>query len=153
MNNKKQYKQISPDPSYNSITVAKFINHIMRKGKKAPARKIMYQALEQIKQSSEEPVEALETAIGNATPRLEVKSMRIGGATYQVPKRVSKERGKTLAMRWIVEAAKKKKGKPMRESLAQEILDASNNQGKAIKKKRNIHRMAEANKAFAHFAR
>jgi len=142
-----------PDPIYNNEIVAKFINQIMRKGKKTIARKIVYDAFALIKgKTKKEPLEIFNLALENATPLLEVKPKRIGGATYQVPTEVKQERGTTLAMRWIILGAKSKKGKPMKEKLAQELVDAANNTGLAIKKKTDTHRMAEANRAFAHFA-
>jgi len=152
---KKKIKRhpIIPDPVYNNITVARFINQIMRKGKKTIARKIVYNAFDIIKEKTKkEPLEVFELALRNASPLLEVKSKRVGGATYQVPVEVKGERKMALAMRWIILGAKSKKGKPMREKLAAELMDAANNTGWAIKKKTDTHRMAEANRAFAHFA-
>lgn len=145
--------QINPDPVYNSVIVAKFINQIMRKGKKTIARKIVYQAFEIIKEKTKkEPLEIFNLALENASPLLEVKPKRIGGATYQVPREVKEDRKTALAMRWIIIGAKSKKRKSMKEKLAGEIIDAANNTGWAIKKKSDTHRMAEANRAFAHFA-
>lgn len=154
MRRKKKIKQvISPDPVYDNVIVAKFINQVMRRGKKTVARKIVYGAFDIIKtKTKKEPLEVFELAFRNASPLLEVKSKRVGGATYQVPKEVKGERRLTLAMRWIIQAAKSKKGKPMREKLAEELIAAANNTGEAVKKKENTHRMAEANRAFAHFA-
>lgn len=150
----KKYKEVSADPKYDSITVAKFINKLMRGGEKSVARGLVYEAFEQIKdKKSQDPSEVLEEAISNVTPQLEVKSMRIGGATYQVPKKVGAKRGKKLAMRWIVNAARSGSFNNMEENLAEEIMAASEKEGKAYKKKQDEHRMAEANKAFAHFAR
>jgi len=144
---------IEPDPVYNNVIVAKFINQIMRKGKKTIARKVVYGAFDIIKEKTKkDPLEVFEKALENASPLLEVKSRRVGGATYQVPVEVKGKRKLTLAMRWIILGAKSKKGKPMREKLAQELMDAYNNTGWAIKKKSDTHRMAEANRAFAHFA-
>jgi small subunit ribosomal protein S7 len=144
---------VLPDPVYNNIDVAKFINQIMKKGKKTIARKIVYGAFDIIKEKTKkEPLEVFETALENASPLLEVKSKRIGGATYQVPVEVRGDRKLALAMRWLIKGAKQKKGKPMKEKLADELMDAVNNTGWAIKKKRDTHRMAEANRAFAHFA-
>jgi len=146
-------KEIISDPVYNDITVAKFINQVMRKGKKELARKIVYQAFEIIKEKTKkDPLEIFDQALKNAGPMVEVKSKRIGGATYQVPREVKEDRKLTLAMRWIIQAAKSKKGRPMREKLAEELIEASENRGAAIKKKITTHKMAEANKAFAHFA-
>lgn len=150
---KKVYRPISPDPVYNSTKVAKFVNHVMRKGKKSLARKIVYMAFEEIKKAKKgNPVEIFERALKNATPSVEVRSRRIGGATYQVPVEVKGERGLSLAMRWIVEAAKSKKGRSMYQKLAEELILASENKGGAVKKKEEIHKLAEANKAFAHLA-
>ncbi len=144
---------INPDSVYNDITVAKFINQIMKGGKKTIARKIIYGAFDIIREKTKkEPLEVFETAIGNVSPLLEVKSKRVGGATYQVPIEVKGNRKLALAMRWIIQGAKQKKGKPMKEKLAAELMDAANNTGWAIKKKSDTHRMAEANRAFAHFA-
>ena len=144
---------VAPDPLYNSVTVAKFINQVMRKGKKALAQKIVYGAFEIIKEKTKkDPLEIFEKAIENAAPLLEVRPRRVGGATYQVPVEVKGDRRITLAMRWIIQAAKSKKGKPMKEKLAQELILAYQNEGDAVKRKENTHRMAEANRAFAHFA-
>jgi len=147
-------RKISPDPKYGDLRLAKFINNVMRKGKKTIAQRIVYKALDIVKTKTktEDPLEVFNKAIENVSPVLEVKSRRVGGATYQVPYEVRGNRREALAMRWIIEAAKNKKGKPMAEKLAQELIDASKNEGEAIKKKQNVHRMAEANKAFAHFA-
>ncbi|MDI6882998.1 MAG: 30S ribosomal protein S7 [Patescibacteria group bacterium] len=152
----KKYKQqeIKPDPIYQNIIVAKFINQVMRKGKKTKARKIVYGAFERIKvQTKKEPLEIFEKALKTVSPQVEVRPRRIGGATYQVPVEVKGKRGQSLAMRWLIAAAKNKKGKPMEEKLAQELIQASNNEGEAVRKKINIHRMAEANRAFAYLAR
>ncbi len=145
-------RQLEPDLIYNNILVAKLINKVMKKGKKSVARKIVYQAFEEIKKKTKkEPLEIFEKAIENASPLVEVKSKRVGGATYQVPREVRGDRKQALAMRWILGAAKGKKGRPMREKLAEELIEAAENKGAAIKKKENTHRMAEANRAFAHF--
>ena len=149
---KEQKRTISPDPSYNNVLVAKFINQVMKKGKKTIARKIVYGAFNIIKaKTQKEPLEVFDLAIKNASPLLEVKPKRVGGATYQVPREVKGDRKITLAFRWIIGAAKSKRGKPMREKLAEELINAANNEGAAIKKKIDTHRMAEANRAFAHF--
>jgi small subunit ribosomal protein S7 len=134
--------------------VAKFINNIMRKGEKTIAQKIFYKALDLAtkKLKKDTPLEILEEAIKNTSPLLEVKSRRVGGANYQVPYEVKGKRREALAMRWIIEAAKKKKGKTMAERLGGEIIDAFNNAGDAVKKKEEIHKIAEANRAFAHLA-
>jgi small subunit ribosomal protein S7 len=149
---RKLKREIPPDSVYSNTLVAKFINHIMRRGKKTIARKIVYQSFDLIKEKTKkEPLEIFEKALQNASPLLEVKAKRVGGATYQVPREVRGERKITLAIRWIIGAAKSKKGKPMREKLAEELIAAANNEGAAIKKKDDTHRMAEANRAFAHF--
>ena len=141
-----------PDPTYGNVAVEKFINYVMQQGKKATARKIVYGAFEEIKnKSKKDPLEVFDTALQNAAPVLEVKPKRVGGATYQVPREVKGDRKITLAIRWIIEAARAKKGKPMQEKLVQEIMDAAGNTGAAVRKKENAHRMAEANRAFAHF--
>jgi len=153
---RRAYKKhkIAPDRVYNDVVIAQFINKVMKSGKKTVAQKIVYGAFDKIKeQTKKEPIEIFRLAIENASPLLEVKPKRIGGATYQVPMEARGERKLALAMRWILEGARGKKGKSMIEKLSQEIVDASNNQGLAIKKKADTHRMAEANKAFAHFAR
>jgi small subunit ribosomal protein S7 len=143
-----------PDLVYSSERVGKFINYVMKSGKKTTARKVVYGALEVIKekQKVENPMEIFENAIRNASPAMEVRSRRVGGANYQVPREVRPERKQSLAFRWIIGAAAAKKGKPMHEKLAEELIAASNNEGEAIKKKENTLKMAEANKAFAHFA-
>ena len=149
---KKIKRQIIPDPVYDNVIVAKFINQVMRKGKKTIARKIVYQAFDIVKEKAKkDPLEVFDLALENAAPLLEVKPKRVGGATYQIPREVKGERRITLAMRWIIQVAKLKKGKPMRIKLAEELIEAANNTGAAVKKKENTHRMAEANRAFAHF--
>ena len=141
-----------PDAKYNSITVAKFINRLMLRGQKATAERVVYNALQlAAQQVNSNPEEALEQAIRNAAPLLMVKSRRVGGATYQVPMEVGEERGRTLAMRWLIASARARSGKSMAEKLASELVDAVNGRGAAIKKREDIHKMAEANKAFAHF--
>ena len=150
---KKARRNIVLDPIYNSVTVTKLINYVMKKGKKEKARKIVYGSFDIIKNKTQkEPVEIFERALENASPFLEVKSKRIGGATYQVPREVRGERKLTLALRWLLQGARGRKGKKMKEKLAEELIDAANNQGWAIKKRDDTHRMAEANRAFAHFA-
>jgi len=142
----------SPDAKYNSITVAKFINRLMVRGQKATAEHIVYNALQlAAQQVNSNPEEALERAIRNATPLLMVKSRRVGGATYQVPMEVTEDRGRALAMRWLIASARSRSGKAMEEKLASELVDAVNGRGAAIKKREDIHKMAEANKAFAHY--
>jgi|SRR3989344_1018318 len=146
--------KVEPDPRYNNVKVAKFINHIMERGKKSVAQKVVYGAFDYIKeQMKTEPRQIFDAAIKNVSPLLEVKSRRIGGANYQVPLEVMEPRKTTLGMRWLIGAARGRKGKPMAIRLAEEIMAANNNEGPAIKKKEDTHRMAEANRAFAHFAR
>jgi small subunit ribosomal protein S7 len=150
---KYEKRKILADPVYNSIVVEKFINHIMKRGQKNTARKIVYGAFDILKEKTKkEPLEIFEKAIENASPFLEVRPKRIGGATYQVPREVQGNRKMALATRWIINGARSRKGKPMEEKLADEIMEASENKGTAIKKKEDTHRMAEANRAFAHFA-
>ncbi len=145
-------KESRPDGKYNSVLVAQFINKIMQDGKKRTAEGIVYGAMQLLeKQTSKDPVAALEQAMKNATPLLEVKPRRVGGATYQVPVEVDAARGLSLARRWIIQAAKAKKGKSMRERLAAELIDAYQGQGTTIKKREDTHKMAEANRAFAHY--
>lgn len=152
MSSGKKKNQIEPDYIYSSVTVAKLINYIMREGKKNAAQKIVYGAFEILKdKTKKDPLLILEQAIKNAAPILEVRPKRIGGATYQVPVEVSPKRRMILSMRWIIEAAKARKGS-MKNNLAEEILEAANNAGSAVRKKENTHKMAEANRAFAHFA-
>lgn len=146
-------RKIEPEIKHQSALVAKFINYVMRKGNKSAARKIVYGALESAEEKiAKNSLEVLEQAIRNAGPEQELRSRRIGGANYQIPYPVSPDRRTTLALRWMIDAAKAKKGKPMIEKLTQELLDAYGNQGAAVKRKLDTHRMAEANKAFAHFA-
>lgn len=145
---------VKPDSKYDSLKVAKFINHIMDSGKKTVATSIVYDAFEIIKEKEkvENPLEIFDTAMKNAAPSVEVRSRRVGGANYQVPREVRPERRTYLGMSWIKDAAKSGKGRPMAERLADEIILASKNEGAAVTKKENTHKMAEANKAFAHFA-
>lgn len=152
---KRQYnREILPDWKYKSAEVAKFINFIMERGKKTIAEKIVYGAFDILKEKTQkEPIEVFEEAMKNAMPILEVKSRRVGGATYQVPMEVRGGRKFALGSRWIITAARAKTGKPMAEKLAQEFLDAFANTGSAIKKRADVHRMAEANRAFAHFVK
>jgi len=152
---KKSFKknEVKPDYKYDDLIVAKFINQVMKKGKKTVAERIVYGSFDLIKRKTkQDPIEVFEKAINNASPLIEVKSKRVGGATYQVPVPVDKERRLTLALRWIIQAAISKKGKPMKEKLATEIMSAAENSGSVIKKKENVHKMAEANRAFAHFS-
>ena len=140
-----------PDPKYGSELVSKFINSIMFDGKRSIAEKILYTALEKIKNKNHDPLKIFNTAISNVRPNLEVRSRRVGGATYQVPVEVKSDRSQALALRWILDSSRKRKNKTMAEKLYAEILDASQNKGSAIKKREDTHKMAEANKAFAHF--
>ena len=150
---RKFQKAIIPDPKYSNVMVAKFINYIMRKGKKSTAQKVIYKTFDLLeKKYKQDPLAVFDTALKNVGPALEIKSRRIGGATYQVPREVRGERRVALACRWILDAARSKKGKPMHEKLAEELFAATKNEGSAIKKRMDTHRMAEANKAFAHFA-
>jgi small subunit ribosomal protein S7 len=145
---------LTPDPKYNNLIVEKFVNQTMRQGKKTLAQNIVYSALEIVQEKTKKnPLEVFSQALKNAAPRMETKPKRVGGATYQVPMEVKGDRQRTLAIRWILEAARSKKGKPMSEKLAEELILASKNEGAAIRKKINVERMAEANKAFAHLAR
>ncbi len=141
------------DPVYNSARVSKLINYIMLDGKKDVARKIVYKTFDLIKEkTNQDPLEVFETAVKNAGPMAEVRSRRVGGANYQVPREVRPERRLALAMRWIKEEARGKKGQPMHIKLADELISAANGEGNAVKRKENTHKMAEANKAFAHFS-
>jgi len=148
-----QEREILPDPKFNSKIVAKFINMVMKEGKKSLAEKIVYGAFEIAKKELNETdaLKIFHKAIDNVRPRLEVKPRRVGGATYQVPVEVRQERGISLALRWIRDFAREKKGKPMEVKLAEEIIAAYKGEGSAIKKRDDTHKMAEANKAFAHF--
>jgi small subunit ribosomal protein S7 len=147
-------RTIDPDPKYNSVAVALMVNKIMRRGKKSVAQKIVYGALDEIgKEGKGDSMGIFERALKNVGPSVEVRPRRVGGANYQIPFPVKGDRQMTLAMRWIINAAKNRKGKPMKQKLAAELLDASKNEGNAMKKKTDVLRMAEANKAFAHFAR
>ncbi|MDB5265476.1 MAG: ribosomal protein small subunit ribosomal protein [Parcubacteria group bacterium] len=141
-----------PDLEYGSEAISRFINTVMWDGKKDTARAVVYEALNKIKAQDLDPLETFETAIRNVSPLMEVRSRRVGGANYQVPREVPQQRRVSLAYRWLINAARAKKGKPMADKLADEILLAVKNEGSAIKKKDDMHRMADANKAFAHFA-
>lgn len=145
-------RDVLPDPIYNSKVVTKLINNVMEDGKKGVAQRVCYDAFDLIKEKTgKEPIEVFETAMNNVMPVLEVKARRIGGATYQVPIEVRPDRKQTLGLRWILEAAKKRGEKYMRDRLAGELIDASNNTGSAVKKREDTHKMADANKAFAHY--
>ena len=154
MRRKTKIKKINnPDPLYSNPLVGKFISYIMRQGKKSVAQKVVYKSFDIIKEKTKgNPIELFDKAIKNISPSLEVKSRRVGGANYQVPQPVRPDRKIQLAFRWIINAAKAKKGKSMAEKLAEELMLAVNNEGAAIKKKLDTHRMAEANRAFAHFS-
>lgn len=142
----------APDPVYNNVDIAKFINRLMRRGKKSLAERIFYSTLEKIEEKTKEnALEVFQRALTNATPLLEVKARRIGGSTYQVPLEVKPDRGMALGSSWLIEAAKNRSGKSMVEKLTAELTDAANGNGAACKKKDDTHRMAEANKAFAHY--
>lgn len=146
-------REIQPDPIYNSVISAKFINCLMGDGKKSIAERIFYSSLELVRERTKtsDPLDVLTKALLNVKPLLEVKSRRVGGATYQVPIEVPPHRQTALAMRWIISFARSRKGKKMEECLADELLDAYNNTGSAVKKREDTHKMAEANKAFAHY--
>ncbi|MEX0609575.1 MAG: 30S ribosomal protein S7 [Balneolaceae bacterium] len=145
-------RDVQPDPIFEDKLVTRFVNNLMRDGKKNVARKIVYQAFEVIEEKTGETgVEIFRSALQNSTPVVEVKSRRVGGATYQVPIEVRQERGTALGMRWIIRAARTRNDKSMSIRLSRELIDASNNEGGAVRKKDEVHRMADANKAFAHF--
>ena len=147
-------QQLKPDPKYNSKLVSKFVNCMMWDGKKRTAQTIFYDAMDIIskKMKDAEPLDVFETAINNAKPLIEVRSKRVGGASYQVPKQVRSRRQLALAFRWILQTARAKKGQPMAQRLASELMNAYNKEGGAMTLRENVHRMAEATKAFAHFA-
>ena len=141
-----------PDPIYGSLVLAKFINFVMNDGKKSSAERIIYTTFDMIKnKTKEDPIKIFNDAINNIRPNLEVRSRRVGGATYQVPVEVKTKRSQTLALRWLLEASRKRKNKKMSDKLFNELMDASQKKGSAIKKREDTHRMAESNKAFAHF--
>jgi len=143
---------ILPDPKYKNVLVAKFVNNLLKKGKKSVAESILYGAFDIIeKKAKESPVELFERAVNNVKPVIEVKSRRVGGSTYQVPTEVASSRRVALAIRWIISNATDRSEKTMREKLAGEFMDAANNRGGSIKKRESVHKMAEANKAFAHY--
>ena len=154
MRKKQKYnREIEADHLHNSPVVAKFINVIMQHGKKTVAERIVYTAFDRVQEKTkQEPMTVFDAAMNNVTPLVELKSKRVGGANYQVPREVRGERRMALAFRWLIDAARAKKGKPMAEKLAEELMLAAKNEGAAVKKKQDTHRMAEANKAFAHFS-
>ena len=147
-------RELKPDANYQSLKLGKFTNYVMESGKKTIARAIIADCMTAIKEKAktESPLEVFELALKNTAPAMEVRSRRVGGANYQVPREVRPSRKDALSMKWIIEAARAKKGKPIAEKLAEEIIAASKNEGEAVKKRENVHKMAEANKAFAHFA-
>jgi small subunit ribosomal protein S7 len=145
-------RELLPDPKFHNPEVTRFVNQIMRKGKKTVAQKIIYSALDQIEaKTKENPIEVFENAIENVRPQLEVKSRRVGGATYQVPMELSTPRSRSLAMRWIIQFSRSRKGVPLANALANELVDAHNNTGNSVKKRDDTHKMAQANRAFAHY--
>ena len=145
-------REVLPDPKYGNVELAQFINKVMLNGNKSVAQRIVYTALEEVETQARRPgLEVFGFAVRNATPMLEVRSRRVGGATYQVPREVRPGRRVALAMRWIVAAARARSGRPMAERLAQELLEASRSQGPAVKRREDLHRMAEANRAFVHY--
>ena len=150
---KAERRTMVPDPKFNSELVTKIINFVMERGKKSSAEKIVYGAMDFIQQKmDEDPLEVVIRAIDNMKPRVEVKSRRVGGATYQVPVEISRDRQLALALRWLVAASSGRRGVPMGRAIAMELMDAYNGQGNVIKKREDTHRMAQANKAFAHYA-
>jgi len=147
-------RQIEPDPKYRSVALGKFVNYLMREGAKATAINLLYQAFDAItEKTKEDPIKTFDQAIKNASPLLEVRPRRIGGATYQVPMEVKPDRARALAYRAIINSARKKQGKPMAMFLADELMAAAKNEGEAVKRRENMHKLAEANRAFAHYAR
>ena len=145
-------RKVDPDPKYNNVQVAMFINRLMKDGKKSVARRIMYEAMDKIQErTGRDPVEVFEQALQNVAPMVEVKPRRVGGSTYQVPVEVNPYRRTSLAMRWLLNAARNRSGRGMPDRLANELLDAANGQGAAVKKKDGTHRMAEANRSFSHY--
>lgn len=150
--NTAEKRKILPDPRYNNLVVAKFINNVMERGKKSIAASIVYDAFQIVEEKTKRPgIEVFEEAMKNATPQIEVKPRRVGGATYQIPIEPSPERKQALAMRWIIENSRKRSGRDMAARLAGELMDAARNEGSTIKKRDDTHKMAEANQAFAHF--
>lgn len=150
--NKAELRSVIPDPRYNSETVAKFINNVMERGKKSLASGIVYDAFTTVEERTKRPpLEVFEEALKNATPLVEVKPRRVGGATYQIPVEIGSSRRMALAMRWMIENSRKRSGRDMAQRLAGEIMDAARNEGATVKKREETHKMAEANQAFAHF--
>jgi small subunit ribosomal protein S7 len=150
--NRPPKREIAPDIKYDSVLVAKFINNLMKDGKKSTAQRIFYEALDLIEERAKRPgLDVFEQAVKNATPIIEVKPRRVGGATYQVPVEVRPDRQLSLAIRWLLQSARNRPGKSMAERLANELMDAARNTGTTVKKREDTHRMAEANRAFAHY--
>ena len=151
--NRSLARDIKPDPVYNDVTLARFINKLTLHGKKEKARSVLYESFKKIKEleSSQEPLSVFKKALDNCKPSMEVRSRRVGGATYQVPVDVRPARRMTLAMRWLVANSRSRKGKPISENLAKELVEAYNNRGNSVKKKEEIHRMADSNRAFSHY--
>ena len=145
---------IPPDPVFNNVELARFINNVMQRGKKTTAQRIIYKAFDIIKETANrEPLEVFQQALRNATPMVEVRPKRVGGATYQVPQELRPVRSEALAIRWLIRGARSRKGKPMRQGLAEELMEASRGEGTAVRRKEELHRMAEANRAFVHYRR
>jgi len=150
--NRAERRSVIPDPRYNNEVIARFVNSVMERGKKSLASRIVYEALELMgERSKRPPLEVFEEAMKNATPLVEVKPRRVGGATYQIPVEIGTSRRTALAMRWLIESARKRSGRNMAARLAGELLDAAKNEGSTVKKREDTHKMAEANQAFAHF--
>lgn len=150
--NHAEQRSVIPDPRYNNEVIARFVNSVMERGKKSLASRIVYDALEMVgERAKRPPMEVFEDAMKNATPLVEVKPRRVGGATYQIPVEIGSARRTALAMRWLIESARKRSGRNMAARLAGEILDAAKNEGSTVKKREDTHKMAEANQAFAHF--
>jgi len=150
--NRAERRSVIPDPRYNNEVIARFVNSVMERGKKSLASRIVYEALELIgERSKRPPMEVFEEAMKNSTPLVEVKPRRVGGATYQIPVEIGTSRRTALAMRWLIESARKRSGRNMAARLAGELLDAAKNEGSTVKKREDTHKMAEANQAFAHF--
>ena len=150
--NRADHRSVTPDPRYNSETVARFVNSVMERGKKSLATRVVYGAFALVEERTNRPaMEVFEEALKNATPLVEVKPRRVGGATYQIPVEISATRRMALAMRWLIDSASKRSGRNMAARLAGELMDAARNEGSTIKKREDTHRMAEANQAFAHF--
>ena len=145
---------LAPDPAYNNVELSKFINCVMQRGKKTTAQRIIYSAFDIIREeANREPLEVFQQAMRNATPAVEVRPKRVGGATYQVPTELRPVRSEALAIRWLIRGARSRKGIPMRRGLANELMEASRGEGSAVRRKEELHRMAEANRAFVHFRR